>query len=82
VKHEDSAVVSLRRAAWLFAACCAAALAIVVFTRSALLIAVVGVGMPLAFMHVLLRATGHNWQEIAVAVQARGQRVWVAIHRR
>jgi hypothetical protein len=82
VRNEDPATAALHRAAWLFAVCFAAGLALVVFTHSVVLMALVGAGMPAAFVHMLLRATGHSWQEVAVAVQSRSQRAWSAIRHR
>jgi hypothetical protein len=38
--------------------------------------------MPLAFGHMLLRASGHTWQDVALVVQSRSQRAWASLRRR
>jgi hypothetical protein len=81
-RREDPAQVALRRAALLFGGCFAAGVALVLFTQSLALTVLVSVGLPFVFGHMLLRASGRTWQEVAVAVQSRSQRAWTTLRRR
>jgi hypothetical protein len=81
-QREDPREVALRRAALLFGGCFGVGVALVVFTHSFALTVLVGIGMPLAFGHMLLRASGHTWQDVALVVQSRSQRAWASLRRR